>query len=90
MMTLAKGFAEVCCELCGNSTLMAFGLTIVDVIIKNISSRKMMSVIDDMLKCGDILFFLFSISYSPAFSTKSRMNDSILFVIPSTFVTRKL
>ena len=45
-----------------SSTLMALGLTIVDVIIKNISSRNMMSVMDDMLNCGDTLLRLFSIS----------------------------
>ena len=62
MMTRVSGLADVCCELCGNNTLMALGLTIVDVIIKNISSRNMMSVIDDILNCGDILFLRFSIS----------------------------
>ena len=39
---------------------MAFGETIVEVIIKNISSRKMRSVMDDMLKPGDIFCLLFS------------------------------
>ena len=62
MMTRVSGLADVCCELCGSSTLMALGLTIVDVIIKNISSRNMMSVIDDILNCGDTLLRLFSIS----------------------------
>ena len=41
---------------------MALGLTMVDVIMKNMSSRNMMSVIDDMLNCGDILFLRLSIS----------------------------
>ena len=62
MMTRVSGLADVCCELYGSSTLMALGLTIVDVIIKNISSRNMMSVMDDMLNCGDTLLRLFSIS----------------------------
>jgi hypothetical protein len=35
---------------------MALGVTIVEVIIKNTNSRNTRSVIDDMLKVGDILF----------------------------------
>lgn len=38
---------------------MAFGDTMVEVIIKNISSKKIKSVIDDMLKLGDIFCLLF-------------------------------
>lgn len=53
------GLAEVCSEPCGRSTLMAFGDTMVEVIIKNISSKKIKSVIDDMLKLGDIFCLLF-------------------------------
>lgn len=39
---------------------MAFGETIVEVIIKKISKRKMMSVIDDILNCGEIRCLLLS------------------------------
>ena len=39
---------------------MALGDTMVEVIIKNISNRNMMSVMDAILKLGDILFLLFS------------------------------
>lgn len=39
---------------------MAFGETMVEVIIKNISSRNMRSVIDDILKLGDIFCLLFN------------------------------
>ena len=53
------GLAEVCSEPCGRSTLMAFGDTMVEVIIKNISSKKIKSAIDDMLKLGDIVCLLF-------------------------------
>jgi len=52
--------AEVCCLPCGNRTLMALGDTTVEVIIKNISNRKMTSVMEAMLKLGDTLFLLFN------------------------------
>jgi hypothetical protein len=55
------GFAEVCLLPCGNSTFMALGVTIVDVIIKNINNRNMMSVIDDIEKASIVLVFLFNI-----------------------------
>ena len=60
MMTLVKGFAEVCCFPCGSSTLIALGDTMVDVIIKKISSRKIRSVMDAILKLGDILALRFN------------------------------
>ena len=60
MMTLVKGFAEVCCFHCGNNTLIALGDTMVDVIIKKISSRKIRSVMDAILKLGDILALRFN------------------------------
>ncbi|MEI3074357.1 MAG: hypothetical protein V8T40_08885 [Phocaeicola vulgatus] len=60
MITLVSGFAEVCCLPCGSNTLMALGDTMVEVIMKNISNRNMMSVIDAILKLGDILCLLFS------------------------------
>ena len=43
------------CFPCGSNTLIAFGETTVDVIIKKISNRKMTSVMDAILKLGDIL-----------------------------------
>ena len=64
MMTRAKGFAEVCWLPWGNSTLMALGVTIVDVIMKNISSKKMISVIDDIEKVSIVLVFLLSMMNS--------------------------
>ena len=67
MMTLARGLADVCCFPCGNNTLMALGDTTVDVIMKNISKRKMMSVMEAMLKAGDILVLLFSAMASSFF-----------------------
>ena len=39
---------------------MALGDTTVEVIIKNISNRKMTSVMEAMLKLGDTLFLLFN------------------------------
>jgi hypothetical protein len=36
----------------GNDTLIAFGLTSVDVIIKNMSNKNTKSVMDAMLKSG--------------------------------------
>ena len=41
---------------------MALGVTIVEVIIKNISRRKMMSVIEAMLNVVDILFLRFMLT----------------------------
>jgi len=38
------------------------GVTIVEVIMKNISNRKMISVIDAMLKADDILFLRFRLT----------------------------
>ena len=54
MITLVNGLAEVCCLPCGNNTLIALGDTTVEVIIKKISNRNMTSVIDAILKLGDI------------------------------------
>ena len=54
MMTLVKGFAEVCCFPCGNNTLIALGDTMVDVIIKKISSRKIRSVMDAIAYCRSV------------------------------------
>jgi hypothetical protein len=62
MMTLVRGFAEVCCLPWGSSTLMALGVTMVEVIMKNISNKKMISVMEAMLKAGDILFLLFKLT----------------------------
>lgn len=55
IITRVKGLADVCCFPCGSNTLIAFGETTVDVIIKKISNRKMTSVMDAILKLGDIL-----------------------------------
>ena len=41
---------------------MALGVTIVEVIMKNISNKNTRSVIDDMLKVGDILFLRFKLT----------------------------
>ena len=60
MITRVSGFAEVCCLPCGSNTLIALGETMVEVIIKNISNKNMMSVMDAILKLGDILFLLFN------------------------------
>ena len=60
MITRVSGFADVCCLPCGSNTLIALGETMVEVIIKNISNKNMMSVIDAILKLGDILFLLFN------------------------------
>ena len=59
-MTLVSGFAEVCCFPCGRSTLMALGDTMVDVIMKKMSNRKMMSVIEAMLNVAAMWVFRFS------------------------------
>ena len=48
MIIRANGFADVCLLPCGKSTFMAFGVTIVDVIMKNINNRKIISVIEDI------------------------------------------
>ncbi|MFT6199809.1 MAG: hypothetical protein ACJAQ2_001586, partial [Vicingaceae bacterium] len=48
--------ASVLLELLGSNNFKAFGLTRVEVNIKNISSKKTMSVIEDMLKLGLTLF----------------------------------
>lgn len=45
--------------LCGSFILMSFGADMVDAIIKNSSSRNIMSVIDDMLKPASILLLFF-------------------------------
>ena len=60
MMTRVNGFADVCCFPCGSKTLIALGDTIVEVIIKNISNKNMISVMDAILKLGDILCLLFN------------------------------
>ena len=62
MITRVRGLAEVCCFPWGRSTLMALGVTIVEVIMKNISNKNTRSVIDDMLKVGDILFLRFKLT----------------------------
>ena len=59
MVTRVSGLAEVCCLLCGSKILMALGCTTVDVIMKKISSKKMTSVIDDMLNAASALVCLF-------------------------------
>jgi hypothetical protein len=41
--------------LCGRSSRNALGLTNVDVHTKNISNKNIKSVMDDMLKLGEIL-----------------------------------
>ena len=64
MITRVNGLAEVCCFPCGNKTLMALGETIVEVIMKNINNKNMMSVMDAILKFGDILFLLFKAIYT--------------------------
>ena len=43
-----------CCFPCGSNTLIAFGDTTVEVIIKKINSRNITSVMDAILKLGDI------------------------------------
>jgi hypothetical protein len=49
---LTIGFAATWFVLFGNSSLSAFGFTSVDVTRKNTSSKKTMSVIEDMLNDG--------------------------------------
>ena len=71
-MTRVNGLAEVCCFPCGSNTLMALGETIVEVIMKNINNKKMISVMDAILKLGDILVLRFSAIrsiFEPAHST---------------------
>lgn len=73
---------------------MALGDTTVEVIIKNISNRNMMSVIDAILKFGDIFVLLFNAmanyfcAGSLSKSMKASVLASILFTTPSTKVTR--
>ena len=75
---------------------MALGDTIVDVIIKKINSRKIKSVMDAMLKLGDILALRFNTllitNYYLAGSLSKSMNaivlDSILLTTPSINVTK--
>ena len=54
------GFVVVFSFPCGSNTLIEFGDTIVEVIMKKISNRKITSVMDAMLKLGDILDLLFN------------------------------
>ena len=61
MYTLVMGVAAVCEELCGNNSLMADGVTTVDVIMKNINRRNIKSVIEDMLNDGFALCLCFII-----------------------------
>ena len=55
MDTLVLAFAEVWLLLCGSSNFNALGLTKVEVITKKISNRNIKSVMDDILKLGEIL-----------------------------------
>ena len=95
MITLVSGRAYVCCLPCGSNTLMALGDTIVEVIIKNINNKNMMSVIDAILKLGDIFCLLFSairayFCCSGSFnkSIKDMVRASIWLTTLSTRVTR--
>ena len=54
------GLAAVCFCACGKVSLIAFGTTTVEVTMKKISSRKMTSVIEAMLKASLTLVFRFS------------------------------
>ena len=49
-------------EPCGRFTLMALGTTIVEVSMKNINKRNMISVIDDIEKPSMVLVFLLIIT----------------------------
>ena len=51
-------FSNVLALLLGRRSFSALGLTSVDVSIKNISNKKTISVIDDILKLGLTLFLL--------------------------------
>ena len=51
-------FSNVFALLFGNNNFSALGLTKVDVSIKKISNKNTISVIEDMLKLGLILFLL--------------------------------
>ena len=62
MTTREMALVVVCFLPCGRRTFIALGATIVLVIIKNMSSKKIMSVIDDILKVGVILVLLFNIN----------------------------
>lgn len=55
METDVCGFADVWFLLCGKTSFSALGCTSVEVSMKKMRSRKMMSVIDDML--NDALIF---------------------------------
>ena len=63
MVTRVSGLAAVCFFACGNVTLMAFGMTTVEVTIKKINSRNMTSVMDAMLKAS----FTFVLRFSAIF-----------------------
>jgi hypothetical protein len=62
-MTRVSGLAEVCCFPCGNSTLIALGDTTVEVIIKKISNKKIRSVMEAILKLGDIFALRFNMPF---------------------------
>jgi hypothetical protein len=51
-------FSKVFALLLGNNSFNAFGLTKVEVSMKNINSKKTMSVMEDMLKFALTLFLL--------------------------------
>ena len=73
---------------------MALGDTIVDVIMQKISNRKMMSVIDAMLKVAVMRVLRFSaigrhsLTGSLSRSMKASVFASSLFTTVSTFATR--
>ena len=58
METDVCGLADVWFLLCGSISLSALGWTSVDVSMKNMSNRNMMSVIEDMLKAELTLLLL--------------------------------
>ena len=60
MVTRVSGLAAVCFLAWGSVTLMAFGMTTVEVTIKKMSSRNMTSVIEAML--NDSLTFVLLLS----------------------------
>ena len=95
MMTRVNGFADVRCFPCGSNTLIALGDTMVEVIMKNISNKNMMSVMDAILKLGDILFLLFNairdyFCWSGSFnkSINAMVRASIWLTTLSTRVTK--
>ena len=69
---------------------MALGDTIVLVIMKKMSSRKMMSVMDAMLNAGLTFVRRLNIGYSPWLTMSMNVSDfaSISFTTPSIFATR--